>query len=187
MISKVDHTAYPTSLTFDLTGATSTTFQASSAPVAIARETEHSGRYSEEERRGMCSDTINPGGEVQIRSVGCILGMPEIAHFVFIEAASRYMGFQDLKKFFFKRRCFGCGGISCFFGTSVCAALIFERAGGASKPGPPLVTAAVCTEQHQMKVASCSQSYLTLLIEYGEGLQHTPELERRHQKICGML
>ena len=47
-----------------------------------------------------------------------------------------------------------------------------------------LVTAAVCTEQHQMKVVSSSQSYLTQLIEYGEGLQHTPELERRHQKIC---
>ena len=25
-----------------------------------------------------------------------------------------------------------------FFGTSVCVALNFERAGGASKPGPPL-------------------------------------------------
>ena len=47
-----------------------------------------------------------------------------------------------------------------------------------------LATAAVCTEQHQMRVVSCSQSYLTQLIEYGEGLQHTPELERRHQKIC---
>ena len=97
------------------------------------------------------------------------------------------MGFLELKICFFKRGCLGGGGISCFFGMSVCVALIFERAeGGASKPGPPLAapTAAVCTEQHQMKVASCSQSYLTQLIEYGEGLQHTPELERRHQKIC---
>ena len=62
----------------------------------------------------MCSDTLNPGGEVHICSVGCILGMPEIPHFVFIVAASRYMGFLELKKCFFKRGCFGCGGISCF-------------------------------------------------------------------------
>ena len=51
---------------------------------------------------------------------------------------TKNMGFLELKKCFFKRGCFGCGGISCFFGTSVCVALIFERAGGASKPGPPL-------------------------------------------------
>ena len=62
----------------------------------------------------MCSDTLNPGGEVQICAVGCILGMPEISPFVFIVAASRYMGFLELKKCFFKRGCFECGGISCF-------------------------------------------------------------------------
>ena len=50
----------------------------------------------------MCSDTLNPGGEVRRGSVGCILGMPEISTSVFIAAASRYMGFL-LKKFFFKR------------------------------------------------------------------------------------
>ena len=61
----------------------------------------------------MCFDTLNPGREVQICSVGCILGMPEIPPFVFIVAASRYMGFPEqlLKKCFFKRWCFGCGGI----------------------------------------------------------------------------
>ena len=138
MISTVDHTAQPASVTLDLTSATSTTFQASRAPVAIARETEDSGRHTRERRRGMCSYTLNPGGEVQICSVGCILGMPEISHFVFILAANRYMGYIELKKCFFKRGSFGCGGISCFLGTSVCVALIFERAGGASKPGPPL-------------------------------------------------
>ena len=45
-----------------------------------------------------------------------------------------------------------------------------------------LATAAVCTEQHQMEVASCMQSYRTQLIvvEYDdEGLQRAPELERR--------
>ena len=86
----------------------------------------------------MCSDTLNPGGDVQICCVGCILGMPEISHFAFIVAASRYMGFLELKKCFFNRGCFGCGGISHFFGTSVWAALILERPGGANKPASPL-------------------------------------------------
>ena len=62
----------------------------------------------------MCSDTLDPGGEVSGCSVGCILGMPEISP-VFIAAASRYMGLLELDKCFFKRGCFGCGGISCFF------------------------------------------------------------------------
>ena len=59
----------------------------------------------------MCSDTLDPVREVRGCSVGCILGMPEISPFVFIAAASRYMGFLELKKCFFKRGCFGCGGI----------------------------------------------------------------------------
>ena len=41
----------------------------------------------------MCSNTLNPGGEVPICSVGCILDMPEIPPFMFVVAASRYMGF----------------------------------------------------------------------------------------------
>ena len=120
--------------------ATSTSFfQASRAPVAFAREKENSGRHKQEGRRGMCSDTLNPGGEVRGCCGGCILGMPEISPFVFIAAGSRYMGFLELKNCFFKRGCLGCDGISCFFGTPVCVALMFERArGGASKPGPPL-------------------------------------------------
>ena len=53
-----------------------------------------------------------------------------------------------------------------------------------------LATAAVCTEQHQMEAASCSQSYRTqLIVEYDEGLQRTPELERRQQSCvaCRLL
>ena len=53
----------------------------------------------------MCSDTLNPAGDVEICSVSCILGMPEISPFVFIEAARRYMGFLELKK------CFSSGGV----------------------------------------------------------------------------
>ena len=41
------------------------------------------------------------------------------------------------KEVLFQAGGFGCGGISCFLATSVCVALIFERAGGASKPDPP--------------------------------------------------
>ena len=37
--------------------------------------------------------------------MGCVLGMPEIPPFVFIVAASRYMGFLELKK------CFSSGGV----------------------------------------------------------------------------
>ena len=46
----------------------------------------------------MCSDALNPGGEVQICSVGCILGMREIPPFVFIAAASKYTGFYKKLK-----------------------------------------------------------------------------------------
>ena len=59
----------------------------------------------------MCSDTLDPGGEVRGCSVGCILGIPEVSPSVFIAAASRDMGFLELKKIFFKRGCFGCGAI----------------------------------------------------------------------------
>ena len=62
----------------------------------------------------MCSDALNPGGEVMGCSVGCILGMSDVSPFVFIAAATRYMGFLELKKCFFKRLCFGCGGIFWF-------------------------------------------------------------------------
>ena len=53
----------------------------------------------------MCSDTLDPGGEVRGCSVGCILGMPEISPSVLIAAAIRYMGFLELKKCFFKGGC----------------------------------------------------------------------------------
>ena len=49
--------------------------------------------------RGMCSGTLDPGGEVRGCSVGCILGMPEISPSVFIGAACEYMGF-----FFFLKK-----------------------------------------------------------------------------------
>ena len=63
----------------------------------------------------MCSDSLNPGREVRGCSVGGTLGMPEVSPSVFIAAASRYMGFLELTKCFFRRGCSGCGGISCFF------------------------------------------------------------------------
>ena len=54
------------------------TFQASRAPVAIARETEHSGRRTHEGYRGMCSDPVDRGGEVRRCYVGCRIGMWDI-------------------------------------------------------------------------------------------------------------
>ena len=41
----------------------------------------------------MCSDNLDPGGEVRGRSVGLIVGMSDTALFVFILAAGRSMGF----------------------------------------------------------------------------------------------
>ena len=99
------------------------------------------------------------------------------------------MGFQKKKNVFSNGDVLGGTKFSCFFGTSVCAALFFneqEEVGVSQAHRSQLATAAVSTEQHQMKAVSCGQSYLTQLIEYGQGLQHTPELER-HQNMCGML
>ena len=42
-----------------------------------------------EEYRDTRSDPVDPGGEVRGCSVGRIVGMPEISHFVFTVAASR--------------------------------------------------------------------------------------------------
>ena len=68
------------SLIFDPTSATSTSFFiASRAPVAIARETEDSGRRTREGYKSMCSAPVDPGGNVQICCVGCILSMSEIS------------------------------------------------------------------------------------------------------------
>ena len=81
------------------TSATSTSFfQASRAPVAIARETEDYGRRTHEGYRGMCSDPVHPGEEVRGCSVGCILGMSEVSPFVFIVAADKNMGFYKKLK-----------------------------------------------------------------------------------------
>ena len=44
----------------------------------------------------MCSDTLSLGGEVRGCSMGCMLGMSDVSPFVFIEAATRYMGFLEL-------------------------------------------------------------------------------------------
>ena len=71
----------------------------------------HNIDIRQEERRGMCSDTLNPSGEVRGCCVGCILGMSDVSPFAFIAAVTRYTGFLELKKCFFKRACFGCGEI----------------------------------------------------------------------------
>ena len=64
----------------------------------------------------MCSDTLNPGGEVRGCPVGCMLGMSDVSPFVFIAAATRCMGFLELKKCFFKR---GCLGVAKFSGVLI--------------------------------------------------------------------
>ena len=69
------------------------------------------------------------------------------------------MGFQKKKNVFSNGDVLGGTKFSCFFGTSVCAALFFneqEEVGVSQAHRSQLATAAVCTEQHQMNVASCS-------------------------------
>ena len=75
----------------------------------------------------------------------------------------------------------GAGGIT--RGTSLRVTLLLNEQEVPVSPArcSQLATAAVCTEQHQMEEASCSQSYRMQLREYDEGLQRTPELERRQQ------
>ena len=50
----------------------------------------------------MCSDTPDPGGEVCGRSLGCILGMPEISPFVLIAASYQLHGISRTKDMFFQ-------------------------------------------------------------------------------------
>ena len=45
-------------------------------------------------------------------SVGCTLGMSDISHFRVAAALKVHREFPNLKKYIFKRVCFGCGGIS---------------------------------------------------------------------------
>ena len=79
------------SLIFDPTNATSTSFfQASRAPVAVAREAEDSSRRMHEGYRGMCSDPVYPGGEVRRYSVGCTIAMSDVSPFVWIQLAGPY-------------------------------------------------------------------------------------------------
>ena len=66
-------------------------------------------------------------------------------------------------------------------GTSVRIALLFGRAGGTSKPGPPLAPRNISSVHR----ATPDEGSLLLVIklphaadEYDEGLQRTPELER---------
>ena len=74
--------------------------QALRAPVAIACETEHSGRHLQEGSRGICSDSLDPGGGVRGWSVACTIRMSDIAYFVLIIEAGRYIGFLEQKNVF---------------------------------------------------------------------------------------
>ena len=57
----------------------------------------------------MCSDTLNPGGEVRGCCVGCILGMPEISPFVFNAASYQVPELSRTKEMLFQAGVFGGG------------------------------------------------------------------------------
>ena len=62
----------------------------------------------------MCSDPRDPGGEVRGCSVGCTIGMSDIAPFRAAAALNVHRRFPELIDWISKRVCFGCGGISLF-------------------------------------------------------------------------
>ena len=93
----------PASLAFDPTSVCNLNrFFYSRAPVATVCEKMYSGRHTQEGRRGMCSDTLNPGWEVRGCSVGWMLGTSDVSPFVFIAATTGYMGFLELNKIIFQ-------------------------------------------------------------------------------------
>ena len=57
----------------------------------------HNIDIRQEERRGMCSDTLNPDGEVSGCCVGFMLGMLEISPFAFIAASCQLHGISRSK------------------------------------------------------------------------------------------
>ena len=61
-------------------------------------------RKRDVEACSMCSDTLNPGGEVRGCCVGCILGVPEISplKFVFIAASYQLHGISRTKEMLFQ-------------------------------------------------------------------------------------
>ena len=121
--------------------------------------------------RGHRQTYVDPSGEVRGCSVGCILGMPEISHFVFIVAASRYMGFLEPKKFFSRGDVLGAAEISgvltgpkslfCFRSIG-CQ---FERYAAHRKP--PF--SALCCKKQQQKTPRAQQHTSSLLIPCVDG------------------
>ena len=59
----------------------------------------------------MCSDTLDPGGEVRGCSAGCTIAMSDVSPFVWVQLAGPYRGFPEEKNCFLMWVCVGCGGI----------------------------------------------------------------------------
>ena len=62
----------------------------------------------------MCSDPLDPGGEVRGSSVGCTIGMSDILAIRVAAALDLHRGLLELKICILRQVCFGCGGISFF-------------------------------------------------------------------------
>ena len=60
----------------------------------------------------MCSDPLDPGGEVRGCSVGGTFSMSDILPLRVASALNVHRGFLEQKTCIFKRVYFGCGGIS---------------------------------------------------------------------------
>ena len=113
--------------------------------------------------RGMCSDTLDPGGEVR----GCSIAMSDVSPFVWVKLARPYREFPQIKCFLMWV-CVGCGGIiSCsdwhriFLLFPLHIAYNFESY--AAHRTPPL-SAVCCKKQHKEKTPHAQHCTSSLLI-----------------------
>ena len=94
----------PASLIFDPTSECNLTkfFSSFESASRICSRERKTPVDTQEGRRGMCSDTLYPGGEVRGCCMGCILGMPEISTFVFIAASYQLHEISRSKEMLFQ-------------------------------------------------------------------------------------
>ena len=67
----------------------------------------------------MCSDPLDPGGEVRGSSVGCTIGMSDILAIRVAAALDLHRGLLELKICILRQVCFACGGIFFVFSMSL--------------------------------------------------------------------
>ena len=120
----------------------------------------------------MCSDPLDPDGEVRGCSVGCTIAMSDVSPSVWIQQAGTYREFPFKKNCFVMWVCFRCGGIlSCSDWHKIVIlfplhCMNFESY--AAHRTPPL-SAVCCKKQQQQKTPRVQQCTSSLLIPCAHG------------------